>query len=279
MTSDVLVIVAKASFLFLSALACLRCTRRSTPALRHLICLGAMAGSLVIILTMLLPQPMVIFHVPSFPGVALAKSSVPGRWPWTEFAGALWASGCALVMLRFLIGCAALWRLRGSATPFGPNTFTAGVTVPMLTGLFRPVILLPRSAVDWPEARRNAAIQHETAHLDRGDLWANFACTIACAMYWFHPLVWVLARRMRMEQEHACDDAVLQAGFDPAVYAEALLETARQAIGAPLLNCHMVDGAGVKQRVARVLALRRRPAPRGLSALKTLRRWCWRASP
>jgi TonB family protein len=268
MISDVLVVVTKATFLFLSALVCLRFSRRSAPAMRHLICLAAVGGSLAIILTMSLPRPMVILHVPSLPGAALAKSSAAGRWPWTEFAAALWASGCVLVMLRFLIGCAALWRLRGSARPFGSNTFTADVSVPMLTGLFRPAILLPRSAVDWPEARRNAAIQHEAAHLDRGDLWANFACTMACAMYWFHPLVWVLARRMRMEQEHACDDAVLEAGFDPAQYAEALVETARQAIGFPLLSCRMVDGTGVKQRVVRVLALRERPAPRGLSRLK-----------
>ncbi len=46
-------------------------------------------------------------------------------------------------------------------------------------------------------------------------------------MYWFHPLVWIAARRLRTEREHACDDVVLTAGVPSDEYAEALVDLAR----------------------------------------------------
>ena len=64
-------------------------------------------------------------------------------------------------------------------------------------------------------------------HVLRKDLWANFIAQLACAVWWFHPLVWMLSRQLRNCQETACDDAVLFSGFEPATYAEALLAVAQ----------------------------------------------------
>jgi TonB family protein len=260
-TSDTILLLVKATLLWVACLICLRLAQRSTPAVRHLLCLGGILGSLAMVPTVFLAPPIMILHVPSIPGPAIA--GIPGMTArrWTDFGEAIWASGCAAVMLRFLIGCGTVMRLRRSAAPLDSGILTADVSVPMVAGLFRPAILLPRSAALWPESQRKAAIEHELAHLQRGDLWANFAAVVARAVYWFHPLVWVLARRMRIEQEYACDDAVLQTGFDSAAYAEALLETARSAIAFPLLGCRMADRAGVRQRIARVLVWRERTAP------------------
>ncbi len=257
--SNLIFLAAKATLLFLSSLVCLRFARVSAPAARHRICLIALLGSLAILPMMLLPEPPLTLHIPALNSATIVASAGTSRWPWTlfaktQFAQAIWASGCALVTLRFLIGCAALLRLRRSATPLRPGVLLAGVSVPIVTGLFRPAILLPQNALDWPEQQFNAAIQHELAHLRRRDLWANFIGVVACAFYWFHPLAWVLARRLREEQESACDDAVLASGFDPTEYAEALVATARSAIGYPLLSCRMADRAGIKHRLARVLS-------------------------
>jgi beta-lactamase regulating signal transducer with metallopeptidase domain len=99
--------------------------------------------------------------------------------------------------------------------------------------LFTPAILLPRESAHWPASQLKAAIRHEQAHIERRDLWANFASNIVCAVYWFHPVAWMLQSRLRSEQEAACDDAVVNGGFDRATYAEALLAVARSSSDVP----------------------------------------------
>lgn len=260
--SVIFLALVKATAVFFAGLVFLALARRLPPAARHLICLLALGGSLATLLTALLPEPPIVIHIPSIARLAIANSSdsMRGagalRLQLSQLALAIWISGCALVMLRFLTGCVLLSKVRRSAVPATAHgrAFAADVSVPMVTGLFHPVILLPQTAEAWPEVYWEAALRHELAHLDRGDLWANFVGAVASAVYWFHPLVWVLVRRMRMEQEAACDDAVVESGFDRVAYAEALLETARHANGVLLASCPMADGAGVKARVIRVLA-------------------------
>lgn len=258
---DFVAVLLKSTVLFVGGILFLSRSRRARPVVRHLVCLALVVGSLASAAAMLLPEPAFIVRGDSFARVADAAAGISASLRtrrWAEFAEAIWLSGCALVMLRFLSGCFVLYRLRRGASAFEGGAFTAAVPVPILTGLFRPMILLPRSAADWPAQQREAAILHEIAHLNRGDLWANFAVTLACAVYWFHPAIWPLARRMRLDQEAACDDAVLDSGFDLAVYAEALIATARGAIEVPLAGvensrCPMADSAGLKLRLARLL--------------------------
>lgn len=268
LTSNLATALGRATFLFLAALVSLSFTKRSSPAARHLICSCAFAGSLAILLTVFIQEPAVTIHIPVFDQSPIWSGGEPIGWTWSKSAAVIWICGCAMVVFRFLIGYAEIARAHSSARPFVPSgrrsgheeiasevpLFAADVSVPLVTGLFRPVILMPRAAADWPEPQRSAALRHELAHLERNDLWVNFAAAVVCAIYWFHPLAWVLVRRMHTEQEAACDDIVLQSGFDCAVYAEALVETARCASAHVLLRCSMTDRLGVKARVIRVLS-------------------------
>jgi beta-lactamase regulating signal transducer with metallopeptidase domain len=101
------------------------------------------------------------------------------------------------------------------------------VDVPFCTGWSRPCIVLPDAWRSWSPEVLRAVLAHELSHVIRRDVAWQDAATVACACYWFHPLAWLAAWRMRIERESACDDAVLRAGERPTVYAHLLVEFTR----------------------------------------------------
>jgi bla regulator protein blaR1 len=89
----------------------------------------------------------------------------------------------------------------------------------------RPVLLVPRGLRErvTPE-ELDAIVAHETCHVRRRDNLAMSLHMIVEALFWFHPLVWWMERRLVDEQERACDEAVLAGGTPPRVYAEGILK-------------------------------------------------------
>lgn len=98
------------------------------------------------------------------------------------------------------------------------------ISMPFACGLTRPVIVLPQAAHTWHADRRIAVLLHELAHIKRRDLVGHTLGRFACALYWFHPLVWTGARQLRIESERACDDIAIRCGARPSDYAEHLLD-------------------------------------------------------
>ena len=96
-------------------------------------------------------------------------------------------------------------------------------------GAMRPTLILPADAPKWPDDRARVVMRHELAHIARGDWPAQMLAETLRAVFWFNPLLWIATRRLRDESERACDDAVLNAGVEPANYASHLLELARNA--------------------------------------------------
>jgi TonB family protein len=103
--------------------------------------------------------------------------------------------------------------------------------VPLAWGILRPVVVLPEAAARWPEARIRVVLWHELTHIRRYDLAAQLLGQVACCLYWFQPLAWMAARRLRQERELACDDVVLAAGVPPHEYAADLVDLARGLAG------------------------------------------------
>ena len=136
--------------------------------------------------------------------------------------------------------------------------------VPMAFGTRHPAIVIPAIADMWADDRRRAVLLHELAHVARYDYLTHTAASIVCAMYWFHPAVWWVARRARIERELACDDRVIASGTEARAYAGHLLEIAYTLTGrsAPALAVCM---ARPKQLEGRMLAAldenRNRQAP------------------
>ncbi|MCH7989450.1 MAG: hypothetical protein IID46_09945 [Planctomycetes bacterium] len=98
--------------------------------------------------------------------------------------------------------------------------------MPMTFGIWKPCVMLPDEAQHWSEERKQIVLLHELAHVKRYDVPLQMIARFACILFWFHPLVWWSARRMRLEREHACDDFVLLAGQEASDYASELLEIA-----------------------------------------------------
>ncbi|MCC6930522.1 MAG: HEAT repeat domain-containing protein [Gemmatimonadaceae bacterium] len=128
------------------------------------------------------------------------------------------------------------------------------VKMPFAAGLVSPTVVLPAECDTWDEARRRAVLLHELAHIARNDLLGHTLGRVACALYWFHPLVWRAARRLRVESERACDDLALSCGVRPSSYAEHLLDIVT-SIRQPLTPATAIPMADRKEFEGRMLAI------------------------
>ncbi len=204
----------------------------------------------------------------------------------------VWFCGGLLVLA---LAGADRWRLRAvrrRARPVGERTMRlldrlaadSGVQLPVraLTapaaevpatwGVFRPTLLLPDGHERWSDSRLTLVLRHELAHIRRRDYLLQCCAQLACAIYWFHPLVWVAARRLRIESEHACDDVVVRSGIRPTDYAHELVELAaiysRRALARRVVPA-VVGRTILRRRVVAVLdSSRARTSPRRGAALK-----------
>ncbi|HEX4079084.1 MAG TPA: M56 family metallopeptidase [Rhizomicrobium sp.] len=228
---------------------------------RHLAWAGAFGAALLLpLLAMIIPSPLRIL-LPAPPqdiplqtlndAASAATLSAPpdsgisfGPSTLALALGALWLIGICFVALRFVFGVWCLARLRRRSRPFAlapedlPRVTAARRECelrlsdcengPISWGIFRPVILLPRSAVFWPRERLHAVLLHELAHIRRRDSLVQAMSLFVCALYWPNPLVWIGAGALRREAEIAADDSVIVAGVKPSTYARELLRLAQE---------------------------------------------------
>ncbi len=94
-------------------------------------------------------------------------------------------------------------------------------------GFIRPVVLIPASWLTQLTPQMiEAIIAHELAHIRRRDLWVNLLQRIIETLLFYHPAVWWLSSRIRLEREMCCDE--IAAGcFDRVLYARSLESVAK----------------------------------------------------
>lgn len=130
------------------------------------------------------------------------------------------------------------------------------IVVPFTRGVFRPAIFLPEGAREWSGERLEFVLAHELAHVSRHDCLTQMPAQAACAVLWFHPLVWFAASQMRKERERACDDMVLNLGHQAADYAEFLVMLCRslpKAAPAWSTNIAMAQSSQLEVRMKALL--------------------------
>jgi beta-lactamase regulating signal transducer with metallopeptidase domain len=240
------------------------------------------------------PPPSVTPVTGSAPAAAVGQAAEPqpttpkpSWWQrvtpasWFVLLLGLWALGALYLLGRLAVGALVLRGVVRHGTPLDAPEWrrplleaadrlalerlprlvmSDRLPMPFACGVWHPAIVLPIGAAEWDDRRRRTVLFHELAHLTRYDLIVNTIGQVTCALYWFHPLVWMAARKLRIESERACDDLVLGVGTRPSEYADHLLQivcrAARSrtpAIALPMAQRHEFEGRmlAILERAAR----------------------------
>ncbi len=241
-------IAIQATLVLLAAFAMSILLRRSSASARHLLWTLALAAVMAL--------PLLSLVAPQVPAMASPVARVmqeitvtaqaapvqinPAR-PGVPIILYVWMAGVLLVLARLAAGILRVAVISRRAMTIEQGGFETRpdvqrsvtikrsdrTTIPLTWGLLRPVILLPESADAWTPDRMRIVLAHELAHVKRQDCLTQILAQIACALYWFHPLVWIAVARLRREREQACDDRVLALGNSASDYAAHLVEVAR----------------------------------------------------
>jgi beta-lactamase regulating signal transducer with metallopeptidase domain len=183
---------------------------------------------------------------------AATKAAIvlPGSFANYIFAG--WAIVATFLLAKIAVGGYRLFRLRQSFIPIDLSQLDARVAetlkrcqsqrmfslctsenieVPAAVGLIEPVVVLPKWLMQElsPEELEQILL-HEFAHLHRRDDWTNLIQQLVKALFFFHPAVWWIEKKVSLEREMACDDAVLAEAASPRSYAQCLHHLAEKTL-------------------------------------------------
>ena len=251
-------IAIKSTLILVAAFALTRLLSGASASLRHLVWISAITGMLALpVLTRVTPawtspkpvraiERITIVQVAGVPAHTVSPLPAPSKVvQW------IWISGALLVLGRLAAGMFRTWRIARNAVSVHVPALVADLagrlkirrsirilegapsTMPMTWGLFRPTILVPASAIEWPVERLRIVLAHELVHVQRLDYLTQLLSQAACALYWWNPLVWLATVQVHQERERACDDGVLRLGANAPAYAGQLVELARMLQGSP----------------------------------------------
>jgi beta-lactamase regulating signal transducer with metallopeptidase domain len=230
--------------------------------------------------------PATVLERPGYAGMGAGDS---GDTPWRDAPAAgqrlksalplLWATGLFVLLFRLAAGLFGAFRLTREGRPVTDPIWRAllerllaairlqrkvrlkshpEVLTPLTCGLFKPVVLVPAGHDGWTEEQRSSALIHELSHIKRADFLVMVLVRLSQAAFWFNPLTWVVLRRLKKEQEQACDELVLRAGVRPSTYAANLLffkSSANSRLGhfAALLGLFGAGKCAFNERLAAIL--------------------------
>jgi len=125
---------------------------------------------------------------------------------------------------------------------------------PGVFGVFQPVLMLPEGIFErLAVAQVEAVIAHELCHVRHRDNLIAAIHMFVETVFWFHPLVWWIGKRMVEDRERACDEEVLRLGSEPRVYAEGILSICKLYVESPLPCVSGVTGADLKKRIEAIM--------------------------
>ena len=155
----------------------------------------------------------------------------------------LWLVGVTLLSIRLVVSWTRIKKLARTASPATESwqrtlarladalalrrgvaiLESAAVEVPTVIGWLKPLILLPMSTISALKPEEiEMLLAHELAHIRRHDFFVNLMQTAVETLMFYHPAVWWISHRIRVEREHCCDDMAIETCGSALRYARAL---------------------------------------------------------
>lgn len=201
--------------------------------------------------------------------------------PWALVVTGAWAAGASIFAVRTGLGFWRLLALRATGLPLRELAEpvdrlrerlgvrrrvvvveSPAVETPMVTGVVRPMILLPLGlATRMPVAWVESLLAHELAHVRRHDVLLGIVQRVVEILLFFHPVVWWISAELRQTREQACDDLVVDALHAPLDYARALAELAATPQPVPALAMAARQGQ-LMSRIRHIVSREPRPLSR-----------------
>ncbi|HTS61303.1 MAG TPA: M56 family metallopeptidase [Candidatus Acidoferrales bacterium] len=221
------------------------------------------AGTQVEVRSVHLPPVMPALRVEQITNSFAPMPSAPEQGPWRPRAlAAVWSAGSLLLVVRWIRRWRALNLVRRRATPLAlsypiPVAVSTSGIEPGVFGLFRPVLLIPEGlAGALAPDQFEAVLAHELCHVRSRDNLTAALHIVVSTLFWFHPGVWWIGRRMIEERERACDETVLGQGSRPEAYAQSILNICKLYAESPLPCASGVTGADLKRRIREIMTRR-----------------------
>jgi hypothetical protein len=180
-----------------------------------------------------------------------------------RIATAIYALVAGFLLLRMMTGLLLTWRLVRAATPVDEPwvgvsdvRFSRDVDGPVT---FASTILFPLHAITWEDAKREAVLAHERAHVANCDFHVLLLAAVNRAVFWFSPFAWWQFAKLAELAEIISDAHAIEAVEDRLGYAELLLDMV-QARQRPVLALQMARSNTIHSRIERILAATGIPA-------------------
>ena len=192
--------------------------------------------------------------------------------------GILWLSGFFVLLLKWVSGWKSASCMAASAEPMTAGResdalhqarsssgieqpvrllLTSSGMEPGVFGIVRPILLWPAGLSDrLSDAQIKAIMEHELEHVRRHDNLTSAIHAFVEAIFWFHPLVRWMSKRLSEERERACDERVLEQNSRPEAYAESILKVCTYCMEPAATCVSGVSGADLKQRILRIMTQR-----------------------
>lgn len=212
------------------------------------------------------------------PGAVASHAGSTTAASLLRWVDGFWVVGVAVLSIRCLGGWWVIQRLRATAIDEASEPVrksfarisavlgirrevmlrvSSAIAGPITVGALRAMVLLPVSAITLlgPD-ELEMVLAHELAHVRRADFLWNLLQTLVETLFFFHPAVWWIGKRIRHERELCCDDLALEVCPNPVTYATALFRLEEQRVRqwrlAMALDGHQSNQT-LRMRIARIL--------------------------
>ncbi|HMF00984.1 MAG TPA: M56 family metallopeptidase [Terriglobia bacterium] len=284
-------VIVKPTLILMSVAALSMLLHRRSAAVRHAVWVLAMVSVILLPLAVLI-VPQLEWSVLPQTGTSVTFLSIQNAssqsaqeiWPAATHSAKtarlhpefIWGLVITFLLLRLVLATTAVKRMTKTAVVIADDNWRKHLTglsdaflirrpvrllfsdkqiCPMTWGVRNHTILLPSSARQWSDERCRLVLAHELAHVKRNDGLLQVFIQIVCSVYWFNPLVWYAAHRIRIERERACDDRVLSLGAEAVDYADHLVQVVRTLRTRRALSFASVSMAQPSQLESRLISI------------------------